>query len=123
MEKKYSVNTELVEEWLTQTRKKSQMVDAETRATFLLVLELFEDVGPIDAREKLPRSRTKHLFDGIWEIRVDQYRIAYFWDSSICVLLYGIRKKRDEWTSQEKEIVKKRKVSYLEAKTVGFTNR
>lgn len=112
----FSINAEFVEDWLTQTRKKSQMVDAEVRATFLLVLELFEAVGPISAREKLPRSRTKHLFDGIWEIRVDQYRIAYFWDGSICVLLYGIKKKRDEWTSQEKEVVKKRKFSYLEAK-------
>lgn len=112
----YSVNTDFVEDWLTQDNKKSQMVDTEVRAIFLLILEVFEDVGPIAAREKLPRSRTKHLFDGVWEIRVAQYRIAYFWDSSTCVLLYGIKKKRDEWTSQEKEVVKKRKANYLKDK-------
>lgn len=121
MDKRYSINTEFVEDWLTQTKKRSQMVDDEVRATFLLVLEVFEDLGPIDAREKLPRSRTKHLFDGIWEIRVAQYRIAYFWDGSRCVLLHGIKKKRDEWTSQEKEVVKKRKCTYLESQKVRFT--
>ncbi len=116
MDKKYAIHTEMIEDWLTQTRKKSHMVDAKARAIFLGVLEIFEAAGPVAAREQIPRSRTKHLFDEIWEIRVDQYRIAYFWDSSTCVLLYGIRKKRDEWTPQDKEVVKDRKLKYLKDK-------
>ena len=30
----YSVNTDFVEDWLTQDNKKSQMVDTEVRAIF-----------------------------------------------------------------------------------------
>lgn len=93
-------------------------VGAKDRATFLHVLEVFELMGPAAGREKLPRTQTRHLFDGIWEIRVGQYRLAYFWDSSTCVLLHGIKKKRDDWPSREKEVVKKRKSNYLKEKRV-----
>lgn len=120
MGKEYSVDTKRVKEWLTQTRKKSQMVDAKARSTFRSIFKIFEDRGWMGARDKLSRYRIKYLFDGIWEIRVDQYRIAYFWDGSICILLYGIKKQRDEWTRREKEVVKKCKLKYLKTKAVNF---
>lgn len=121
MDKGWSIHmTEPVKDWLYQTQKKSRMVDAKDRETFLFVFKVFEEGGPNNARGKLPRDRTKRLFDGIWEIRVAQYRIAYFWDGSRCVLLHGIRKKRDKWTSQEKEVVKKRKSTYLELSKISY---
>lgn len=115
-ESKFDINDSLIEEWLTQKSKKSQMVDEKAKAIFLHTLEIFEDVGAIAAREKLPRTRTKHLFDDIWEIRVYQYRIAYFWDDGVCVLLHGIRKKTDEWPLKEIKLVKTRKKNYFENK-------
>jgi phage-related protein len=80
----------------------------------LKVLELFEEFGPLSRNEGLPRSRTKHLFDGISEIRVKQFRVAYFWNGSTCFLLHGIQKKRDDWPQKDIEILKKRKRACLE---------
>jgi mRNA-degrading endonuclease RelE of RelBE toxin-antitoxin system len=115
-EVEFNINDSLIEKWLTQESKKSQMVDEKAKAIILHTLEIFEYVGPIAAREKLPRTRTKHLFDNIWEIRVCQYRIAYFWDDAVCVLLHGIRKKTDEWPLKEIKVVKTRKEKYFKNK-------
>lgn len=112
-ESKFDINDSLIEEWLTQKSKKSQIVDEKAKAIFLHTLEIFENLGAIAALEKLPRTRTKHLFDDIWEIRVDQYRIAYLWDNSVCVLLHGIRKKTDKWPLKEIKVVKNRKKNYF----------
>lgn len=112
-ESKFEVNDLLIEEWLTQKSKKSQIVDDKTGAILLHILEIFKEVGPIIAREKLPRTRIKHLFNDVWEIRVHQYRIAYFWDGVVCVLLHGIRKKTDKWPLKEIEVVKTRRKNYI----------
>ncbi len=105
----YSVKTELVEDWLTDK------VDAKARKTrkvILDILEVFEEVGPV-VKDKLPQSKIAPLFDGIWEIRVGQYRIAYFWDGATCVLLHGIQKKRDEWSHKDRKLIKQRKKRYF----------
>jgi mRNA-degrading endonuclease RelE of RelBE toxin-antitoxin system len=115
-ELKFDINYSLIEEWLTQESKKSQIVDKEAKAILLNVLEIFKEVGPITAREKLPRSRTKYLFDDIWEIRIYQYRIAYFWDDAVCVLLHGFKKKTDKWPLRAIKLVKTRKKNYFENK-------
>lgn len=115
-ESKFEINYLLIEEWLTQKSKKSQMVDDKAEAILLHILEIFKEVGPIVAREKLPRTRIKHLFNDVWEIRVHQYRIAYFWDGVVCVLLHGIRKKTDKWPLKEIEVVKTRRKNYINDK-------
>jgi phage-related protein len=112
----FDINDSLIEDWLTQTRNKSQMVDEKVKAIFLHILKIFQDVGPIAARDRLPRNRIKHLFDDIWEIRAHQYRIAYFWDGSVCVLVHGIRKKTNEWPLKEIKLVKTRKKNSFEHK-------
>jgi Gp49-like protein DUF891 len=115
-ESKFEINYLLIEEWLTQKSKKSQMVDDKTEAILLHILEIFKEVGPIVARDKLPRSRTKHLFHDVFEIRIHQYRIAYFWDDEVCVLLYGIRKKTHKWPLKKIEVVKTRRKNYINNK-------
>lgn len=105
MAERFQIQTELIEDWLTKK------VDQRSQAIVLNVLETFAELGPLLAREKLPRTRIKFLFDGIFEIRVGQYRIAYFWNNSICYLLHGIQKKRDDWPQKDIEIVKTRKKS------------
>jgi hypothetical protein len=115
-ESKFEINYLLIEEWLTQKSKKSQMVDDKTEAILLHILEIFKEVGPIVSREKLPRTRIKHLFNDVWEIRVHQYRIAYFWDDAVCVLLHGIRKKTNKWPLKEIELVKTRRKKYSDNK-------
>ncbi|MDB9313955.1 type II toxin-antitoxin system RelE/ParE family toxin [Spirulina sp. CS-785/01] len=99
----YAINTDYVEDWMIKE------VDKKSQAVILRILETFEQLGPLDAREQLPRSKTKFLCDGILEIRVKQYRIAYFWHNSTCYLLHGIRKKRDDWPKKDIQLAKKRK--------------
>ena len=107
MTQKFEIRTELIEDWLIKK------VDQLSQAIILQVLETFAEFGPVDSQEKLPRTKIKFLFDGIFEIRVGQYRIAYFWNNSICYLLHGIKKKRDDWPQKDIQLVKKRKNSCL----------
>ena len=108
MTERFQIQTELIEDWLTQK------VEQRSQAIILKVLETFAEFGPLSAQEKLPRARIKFLFDGILEIRVRQYRIAYFWNNSICYLLHGIQKKRDDWPQKDIQIIKNRKKLFLE---------
>jgi phage-related protein len=103
----FKVKTDYIEDWLVKK------VDKNCQAVILKVLDAFEELGPLSRSERLPRSRTKPLFYGISEIRVKQFRIGYFWDGSTCVLLHGIRKKRDSWPQKDIQILKKRKRDYL----------
>ncbi len=82
-------------------------VDQLSQAIILEVLETFAEFGPVSSQEKLPRTKIKFLFDGIFEIRVGQYR------NSICYLLHGIKKQRDDWPQKDVQLVKKRKNSCL----------
>lgn len=109
----FEVDYDFVEDWLCQTCNKSAIPDSKTQATFIHVLEIFEELGPVAGRERLPYTRTKFLFDGIWEIRVGQFRLAYFWYGSKCVLLHGIRKKQNGWSEKDKKIVRKRKAAHV----------
>lgn len=107
MTQNFEIKTELIEDWLLTK------VDHNSQAEILHVLETFEEFGPLSSQEKIPRTKIKFLFDGIFEIRVGQYRIAYFWNNSICYLLHGIQKKRDDWAKKDLQLVKKRKRSCL----------
>ncbi|HBW58630.1 MAG TPA: hypothetical protein DEF27_12840 [Oscillatoriales bacterium UBA8482] len=107
MTQNFEIRTELIEDWLIKK------VDQLSQAIILEILETFAEFGPVYSQEKLPRTKIKFLFDGIFEIRVGQYRIAYFWNNSICYLLHGIKKQRDDWPHKDVQLVKKRKNSCL----------
>ncbi len=107
MTQNFEIRTELIEDWLIKK------VDQLSQAIILEVLETFAEFGPVDSQEKLPRTKIKFLFDGIFEIRVGQYRIAYVWNNSICYLLHGIKKQRDDWPQKDVQLVKKRKKKLL----------
>jgi len=104
----FVIYTDFVEDWLTTK------VDAKSQAVILSVLEIFSEFGSIYGNNKIPRSKIKLLFDGIFEIRVKEYRLAYFWKDSTCYLLHGIQKKRDDWAKKDIELLKKRKRLILE---------
>jgi phage-related protein len=107
----HEIETYWVEDWL------KTKVDPKSQAIFLHILEIFEQFGEYasnPASDLIPRSRLKHLFDGISEIRVGQYRLAYFWQESTCVLLHGIQKKRDDWPDRDLKLLKKRQRLYLD---------
>ncbi|MEA5497459.1 type II toxin-antitoxin system RelE/ParE family toxin [Limnoraphis robusta Tam1] len=111
MAERFKIQSELIEDWLTKE------VDQRYQAIILKVLETFEEFGPLSAREKLPNTKIKFLRDGIWEIRVGQYRIAYFWNNSTCYLLRGIQKKRNDWPKRYMKIIRKRKSIFIQQKT------
>lgn len=114
MGNEFNVVFDFIEDWFFQSRKKHLMLDAKTKAVFLHVFETFQAVGPVAAREELPRTRTKFLFDGVWEVRVGQFRVAYFWHGSTCILLHGIKKKQDKWIASDKAVVQKNKAIYFD---------
>lgn len=115
-ESNYKINYFGAEKWLSQTSKKSQMVDNRAKKKFLRVLETFENFGPT-AFKKLPPYLTSYLWDkDICEIRVYQYRLAYFWDDEVCVLLYGFKKKTDEWSDEKRDLTKTRQKEYFNNK-------
>jgi mRNA-degrading endonuclease RelE of RelBE toxin-antitoxin system len=93
-----------VEDWI------GGLDDKRNQAVILHVLETFKLHGSINSQ--LPRTRLKHLFDGVWEIRAGQYRLAYFWDNQHCLVLHGIVKKRDDWPHKDVKLVKQRKAEY-----------
>lgn len=93
-----------VEDWL------EEVTDKKAVATLVRVLEMFEKHGPIP--EGVPRTSLKHLFDGIWEIRINQCRVGYFWDGDQCILLHGIVKKSNSWPLKDVKLLKKRRSKY-----------
>ncbi len=72
MKHPFHVNIDFVENWIEEE------LDERSQARLLHVLETFAELGPLKGSEQLPRNRIKFLFDGIYEIRIEQYRIAYF---------------------------------------------
>jgi mRNA-degrading endonuclease RelE of RelBE toxin-antitoxin system len=115
------INDLFVKKWFNQKSKKSQMVNNQAKKIFLYVLEIFKNFGHNGAFKKLPGHRIKRLWDDIYEIRVGQYRVAYFWDHEVCVLLYGFKKKTDEWSNEERDLTKTRKKIYFKNKQSNIT--
>ena len=105
---KFVIYTDFVEDWLINK------VDVKSQAVILSILDIFSEFGSIYGDEKIPRSKIKLLFDGIFEIRVKEYRLAYFWKDSTCYLLHGIQKKRNDWAKKDIELLKTRKKLILE---------
>lgn len=62
----------------------------------VLYIQLLQDNGT-----RLPKDVTKHIEDGIWELRPGNNRIFYFFfENNTFVLLHQFRKKTQKNTTQ-----------------------
>jgi phage-related protein len=95
-----------VEDWI-------RTLDASARAEVLILIELLEARGT-DLREPF----TKHLEDGIWELRGRGpdgiYRVLYFhWFGHTFGLLHGFTKKTRATPRQELTTAMRRRATWL----------
>ncbi len=78
----------------------------------LLYIQLLQDKGT-----RLPENITKHIDDGIWELRPGNNRVLYFfYEDDIFVLLHSFRKKTQKTPPREIEKAKSERRDYLNRK-------
>ena len=66
---------------------------------------------------RLPDNITKHLDDGIWELRPGNNRVLYFFfQNNTFVLLHHFRKKTQKTPQREIEKAKKERSDYISRK-------
>ncbi|MGN0586286.1 MAG: type II toxin-antitoxin system RelE/ParE family toxin [Oscillospiraceae bacterium] len=66
---------------------------------------------------RLPNNITKHIDDGIWELRPGNNRIFYFFfDGNTFILLHHFRKKSQKTPRREIEKAKAKRDDYLKRK-------
>ena len=66
---------------------------------------------------RLPKDVTKHIEDGIWELRPGNNRIFYFFfENNTFVLLHQFRKKTQKTPHREIEKAKSERSDYLSRK-------
>ena len=74
-----------------------------------LCIQLLQDKGT-----RLPETITKHLEDGIWELRPGTNRVFYFfYDNNTFVLLHHYKKKSQKTPRREIEKAKRERADYL----------
>lgn len=79
---------------------------------FSLYIQLLQDNGT-----RLPNNITKHLTDGIWELRPGSNRVFYFYHTNdTFVLLHHFRKKSQKTPRKEIERAKAERDDYLARK-------
>lgn len=77
-----------------------------------LYIELLQQNGT-----RLNDNITKHLEDGIWELRPDNNRVFYFfYENNTFVLLHQFRKKSQKTPKREIEKAKSERIDYLSRK-------
>ena len=77
-----------------------------------LYIELLQQNGT-----RLNDNITKHLEDGIWELRPGNNRVFYFfYENNTFVLLHQFRKKSQKTTKREIEKAKSERIDYLSRK-------
>lgn len=68
----------------------------------------------------MPSNVTKHIEDGIWELRPGNNRVFYFfYEDDIFVLLHAFRKKTQKTPRREIEKAKNEREDYLSRKEQG----
>lgn len=78
----------------------------------VLYIQLLQDNGT-----HLPENVTKHLGDGIWELRPGNHRVFYFYfENDIFVLLHQFRKKSQKTSRREIDRAKAERDDYLSRK-------
>lgn len=79
-----------------------------------LYIQLLQDNGTM-----LPENITKHLDDGIWELRPGSNRVFYFfYQDNTFVLLHQFRKKSKKTPQRELKKAKAERDNYLARKEV-----
>ena len=100
--------------FLEKLRKKSS-TSKDSRIQYkqvLLYIELLQNNGPL-----LSDNITKHLEDGIWELRPGINRIFYFYyEKNTFVLLHSFRKKTQKTPRRELSKAKAERDDYLSRK-------
>ena len=96
-----------VESWI-------RSLAAESRAEVLTVVDLLERHGV-----ELEMPYTRHLGDGLWELRVRDrsgiYRVIYFhWKGRTFGLLHGFSKKTQTTPKGELDLARSRRATWLE---------
>ena len=77
-----------------------------------LYIELLQQNGT-----RLNDNITKHLEDGIWELRPGNNRVFYFfYENNTFVLLHQVRKKSQKTPKREIEKAKSERIDYLSRK-------
>lgn len=77
-----------------------------------LYIQLLQDNGT-----RLPENITKHLEDGIWELRPGNNRVFYFfYQDNTFVLLHQFRKKSQKTPQRELKKAKSERDDYLARK-------
>lgn len=77
-----------------------------------LYIQLLQDNGT-----RLPENVTKHLGDGIWELRPGNNRVFYFYfENDTFVLLHQFRKKSQKTPRREIDKAKAERDDYLSRK-------
>lgn len=77
-----------------------------------LYIELLQQNGT-----RLNDNITKHLEDGIWELRPGNNRVFYFfYENNTFVLLHQFRKKSQKTPKREVEKAKSERIDYLSRK-------
>jgi len=77
-----------------------------------LYIQLLQDNGT-----RLNENITKHLEDGIWELRPGNNRVFYFFfDNDTFVLLHHFRKKSQKTPKREIEKAKNERADYITRK-------
>ena len=78
----------------------------------ILYIELLQQNGT-----RLNDNITKHLEDGIWELRPGNNRVFYFfYENNTFVLLHQFRKKSQKTPKREIEKAKSERIDYLSRK-------
>ena len=78
----------------------------------VLYIQLLQDNGT-----RLPENVTKHLGDGIWELRPGNNRVFYFYfNNDTFVLLHQFRKKSQKTPRREIDKAKSERDDYLSRK-------
>lgn len=77
-----------------------------------LYIQLLQDNGT-----RLNENITKHLEDGIWELRPGNNRVFYFfYENDTFILLHHFRKKSQKTPKREIEKAKNERANYLSRK-------
>ncbi len=80
-----------------------------------LYIQLLQDNGT-----RLNENITKHLEDGIWELRPGNNRVFYFFfENDTFVLLHHFRKKSQKTPKREIEKAKSERADYIARKEVN----
>lgn len=80
------------------------------------MIQLLQDNGT-----HLNENITKHLEDGIWELRPGNNRVFYFFfQNDVFVLLHHFRKKSQKTPRREIEKAKNERADYISRKEVNL---